>query len=505
VSPASASSAAASPHPVKQLEYLPKILSGVDVLPSVQQQQQEQQHQSVVHVVSPPPSNLDDDDDDDEAQPTSPADNIQLDEDGHEVLPVVADDDDDEDDDVPSLPVISPASAVAAAAATSRPPPIPIPSAAASASQQKSPPPLPLPSPSSVASKEDQALLEEARAAAAGRRASEEPFEALASPRDGRSVLEVVVKSSGAGGSAEPFLLHRSKIGRLSIIERSDVASSALPGESQSPPPAGSGHHSSSSMSASASAAGGKPVANRLASVPASASHPTAIANVEQAAKMGGSVVTSVVRVQHVTLNPNDASGLGAAALNSVPEEWKEALKKQFGLPPNLQASVKLDRYPARIPTVLVRMHEYLLMARVFETQVGIFRLAPDQSECQRLKDALNADVESIERSATHYSDMGACVANLIKVWFRDLPVALFASIPLHELAPLNPASTDAQLEKIWNTHLKEPQRSIFRWLLDLCCDVTLHSDDNKMTAKNLVSSSAADFAVALPVVFLRC
>ena len=82
--------------------------------------------------------------------------------------------------------------------------------------------------------------------------------------------------------------------------------------------------------------------------------------------------------------------------------------------------------------------------------------------------------------------DLGACVANLIKVWFRDLPVALFQCIPIAHLSALHLQTPPEQLEAIIVQHLKQPQQSIFRWLLDLCCDVTNHSDTNKMTAVNL-------------------
>jgi len=339
--------------------------------------------------------------------------------------------------------------------------------------------PGPTPSPTAggggIASKEDLVLLEETRAAAAARAAEAEP-EGLASPRDGRSVLEVLIKSPGGGesgdkaASAEPMLLHRSKLGRLSIIERSQVAQSALPGERALSPVR-------EAAPAAAAVIGGA-----TAKV-----GPTAVANysAEAASKLGkGPIVTSVVRVQHVTLNPNDYASGTLAALAQVPPEWKQALQKQFGLPPNLQPGVKLAAYPSRIPTVLVKMHEYLLMSRVFETQVGIFRLAPDQAECQRLRQALDADVDAIDKARP--GPDAACVANLIKVFFRELPVALFQCIPLQELALLSGSSTREQLERVWQTHLREPQRSIFSWLLDLCCDVTKHAEENKMTAKNL-------------------
>jgi len=298
-----------------------------------------------------------------------------------------------------------------------------------------------------------------------------------------------------------PLLLHRSRLGRLSIIHRNELPNGVLPGSassgsnSSSPPLASSGSASASASSASAAASSSSSSSSSGSLSrhhPSPSAPPTAIdiarvsehAVAQHSLRHGGAVVTSVKRVQHVTFNPNDEKG--AAALASIPDEWREALKKQFGLPANLQASVALPAYRSRIPLVLVRMHEFLVANQAFQT-VGIFRLAPDSAECARLKAAINADVTAIERArSAGYTDSSACMANLIKVWLRELPVALFHAIPGAELAPLGPHSPAQELERLMQTHLREPQQSIYRWLLDLCCDVTAHSEVNKMTAKNV-------------------
>lgn len=285
-----------------------------------------------------------------------------------------------------------------------------------------------------------------------------------------------------------PLLLHRSRLGRLSIIHRNDLPTGVLPGSATSPPQASSSASSGPSPASASSSSSAAPLSRHH---PSASAPPTAIDiarvsehEVAQHSLKHGAVVTSVKRVQHVTFNPNDEKG--AAALASIPDEWREALKKQFGLPANLQASVALPLYRSRIPLVLVRMHQFLVANKAFQT-VGIFRLAPDSAECARLKAAINADVTAIERARSgDYTDPSACVSNLIKVWLRELPVALFHAIPGAQLATIGSHTPADELERIIAAHLKEPQQSIFRWLLDLCCDVTLHSDVNKMTAKNV-------------------
>lgn len=215
---------------------------------------------------------------------------------------------------------------------------------------------------------------------------------------------------------------------------------------------------------------------------------PTAIANLSEQelvahSKRHGTVVTSVKRVQHVTFDPN--SDEDAAALANIPPEWREALKKQFGIPATLCQNVKLDGYVSRIPSILVRLHQYLLKHHTLETQVGIFRLAPDATECARLKQLITTNTVDLE-TVTGITDMPNCVANLIKVWFRDLPVPLFQPIPIDDIQHMTSATTAAEIETVVWAHLKEPAQSIYRWLVDLACDVTMHADTNKMIAKNV-------------------
>jgi len=105
------------------------------------------------------------------------------------------------------------------------------------------------------------------------------------------------------------------------------------------------------------------------------------------------------------------------ARYEGVPDgdEWK-VINTCFGVP--LPA---YHKNKDNIPSILVFLKRYL-----FENDgknvVGIFRLAPDKDDCNWAKKQLNdGEFEKCE-------DVNI-IANLIKVWFRDLPVSLLDPI----------------------------------------------------------------------------
>jgi hypothetical protein len=286
---------------------------------------------------------------------------------------------------------------------------------------------------------------------------------------DASNTVEVEVKSDDVVGpledtsSPEKLLLHRSRLGRLSIIHREDVRGKGLLGSPVAP-------------------------SHSLFSPASSVASPTAISNLSQAelaahSKKHGPTVVEVTRLQHVTFNPNDASS-NASSLQNIPPEWREALKNQFGIPVTLCQSVKL-KYHARIPLVLVKMADALRATKGFE-QVGIFRLAPDATACATMKAQINANINNIDAMSQSGKVEPNLYANLIKVWLRDLPVALFQSVPPDAIASVTSLTPKAEVERLITEYLKEPSQSVYRWLLDLACDITAHAPTNKMIAKNV-------------------
>jgi len=177
--------------------------------------------------------------------------------------------------------------------------------------------------------------------------------------------------------------------------------------------------------------------------------------------------VKSVQRTAHVKYDAGKRCFVG------LPKEWENALKKQFGLPPSLVQGED-HGYPARIPVVLLHLKQQLIAHGGLKVE-GIFRLAPQVLDSERVKDLIdNGHFQECR-------DVHIC-ANLIKVWFRDLPKPLLAVAESDQI--LN-CSTDTRAGDLME-NFPEPYRSVFLWTLDLCLEVIEEATANKMTAKNL-------------------
>ncbi len=182
-------------------------------------------------------------------------------------------------------------------------------------------------------------------------------------------------------------------------------------------------------------------------------------------------VVTDPLSVEHlsrVTFDPVTRTYKG------LPPEWQMALNKQFGLDPAKLEGVKLAHYASRIPVVLVKMKEYLLTHGGAGTE-GIFRIAPDASESNAVKQQLN------ENRFQGCNDIHV-ISNLIKVFFRELPNHILNGVEQLKIQMCE--SEDAAGDIV--QRMKEPQASYMMWLLDLCCDIASNAGTNKMNSKNL-------------------
>ncbi|ETO04187.1 hypothetical protein RFI_33211, partial [Reticulomyxa filosa] len=146
---------------------------------------------------------------------------------------------------------------------------------------------------------------------------------------------------------------------------------------------------------------------------------------------------------------------------------------RQFGVPIKSLAQTDIPHYDAPIPSVLVTLGTWL-----FETQghliEGIFRKQPDVKECDRIKDLLNLgkaneiQVETLDPLA---------IANLIKVWFRELPDSLLHPIGMQTIEQ---SQSTSKFVASFQT-IPEPNKSIFLWLLDLCAEVAACQSTNQM------------------------
>jgi len=161
-----------------------------------------------------------------------------------------------------------------------------------------------------------------------------------------------------------------------------------------------------------------------------------------------------------------------------LPQEWLEHLNKQFGVAPKDLPAVQLEEYAAKIPKVLVALREKLEQAEAYH-QVGIFRLAPNASDNKAVKEKIDRGVMS---SAEEEKVDVNVYANLVKVWFRDLPDPLLHCVNPDQIEHVK--SPEAAGKVV--AQMPEPNQSIFLWLCDMCVDVAQYEKKNKMGAGNM-------------------
>jgi hypothetical protein len=146
-----------------------------------------------------------------------------------------------------------------------------------------------------------------------------------------------------------------------------------------------------------------------------------------------------------------------------------------FGVDP---ASLEqVEDHGFMVPRVLVQMRTFMTENRAWN-QEGIFRLAGDASDIKATKAEIN---RSKSYAPSPDSDVN-CTANLLKIWFRDLPSPI--------LNALDPATifncSDPDVCIAAYGRLPEPQKTLLGWLLDMLSEVSRYKDANKMSPQNL-------------------
>ncbi len=157
-----------------------------------------------------------------------------------------------------------------------------------------------------------------------------------------------------------------------------------------------------------------------------------------------------------------------------LPSEWESLVNQSFGVSLQKVDSVKLDIYPARIPTLLFRLRERFAALKGFEA-MGVFRVSPSSEEVDRCKKLAN------EGKVDDITDPYV-TATLMKVFLRDLPERMLDS------AHKGRVSMCEDEKDAWTIvlELPEPFHSLCVFILDLCVAVTREEQVNKMTATNL-------------------
>jgi hypothetical protein len=164
--------------------------------------------------------------------------------------------------------------------------------------------------------------------------------------------------------------------------------------------------------------------------------------------------------------------------------EWK-VMNKQFGIPIGAVPKRTVEGYEERVPAVLEMMRNYLVSNEGHDV-VGIFRLAPDRDDCLWAKQQIN------EGEFNGCGDVNI-IANLIKVFFRELPVSLldrFDDAQICKVAEMQVGQAvldfvEEVVKKDGDTAGKQ-NHALVMWLFDLMSKVVMNEGVNKMSAKNM-------------------
>jgi hypothetical protein len=161
-------------------------------------------------------------------------------------------------------------------------------------------------------------------------------------------------------------------------------------------------------------------------------------------------------------------------ATKSMMNEFPTWTDRQFAIELDQVSTTRVEGYVAEIPTVLVFALRWLLKHEAYNLE-GIFRLAPESQAFAVVKEEL--DDGTFEDCEDPHA-----MANCVKVWFRDLPTKLLASVDLGKVSPSIDESSAMSLVK----SLPEPQQSILLWLSDLCIYFAKFESKNRMNVANL-------------------
>jgi len=189
----------------------------------------------------------------------------------------------------------------------------------------------------------------------------------------------------------------------------------------------------------------------------------------------------AVKHTSHVEFDPKTGNYIFHG---KTPEGFIKMANQQFGINPKTLARVEVidptkkgnQYYDVKIPLILTQLKSRLFDLKGLHEK-GIFRLAPDANECKELKNMINSGKDWVDKQV----DVNV-IANLLKVWFRDLPVPLLNCVP-GQVIEMN-QSVDKVAKSTAN--FEEPFRTLLLWLWDFCVEIAANSKENKMGIQNL-------------------
>lgn len=105
----------------------------------------------------------------------------------------------------------------------------------------------------------------------------------------------------------------------------------------------------------------------------------------------------------------------------------------------------------------------------------GIFRINPENSQEEHVRDQLNKGIVPNDIDVH-------CLAGLIKAWFRELPAGVLDGLSPDQVLRCNTEEDSVELVK----QLKPTEAALLNWAVDLMADVVEEEDCNKMNARNI-------------------
>ena len=151
-------------------------------------------------------------------------------------------------------------------------------------------------------------------------------------------------------------------------------------------------------------------------------------------------------------------------------------LNQHFKLPFRQVPRIVVPGYDERIPAVLVMLQQHFVAKQGYLTP-HIFRESPSKAERDQAMIDINCGAF---QGAKH--DVRV-LADLIKLWFRELPLPVLHEIPAGEMERLASAE-NVYLEVL--SLLGRPERSIVLWLADLLSYVAEYQPHNHMGVDQL-------------------
>lgn len=117
----------------------------------------------------------------------------------------------------------------------------------------------------------------------------------------------------------------------------------------------------------------------------------------------------------------------------------------------------------------------WLISFAQFLQAEGIFRINPENSQEEHLRDQLNRGILPNDIDVH-------CLAGLIKAWFRELPCGVLDGLSPEEVLQCNTEEESIELVK----QLKPTEAALLNWAVELMADVVEEEEFNKMNARNI-------------------